>query len=185
GARFGYQARTVGKELLDLDLSTGCFELLLDVLGLFLANAFLDGLRSALDEVLGFLEAETRDLAHDLDRVDLVRAGVRQNHGELRLLLGSRSSSRCASARSGRDGNGSRADAPLRLELLHELGDLDDGEVGKVIDDLLFGNFSHDNLHAVPRLPGLGKRGLGFRFGPTSDASPALLLALLRREDAD
>src|SRR5690606_315491 len=87
------------------------------------------------------------------------------------------------STRSGRDGDRRRADAPLRLELLHELGDLDDGEVGKVIDDLLFGNFSHDNLHAVPRLPGLGKRGLG--VGAASDGSPAALLALLRREHAD
>src|SRR5690606_42013772 len=135
-----------GKELLDLDLCTSCFELLLDVLCLFLANAFLHVLRGALDEFLGFLEAESRDLAHDLDRVALVRAGVRQDHVELRLLLGSGRSGAAGSTRSGRDGDRRRADAPPRLELLYELADLDEGAVGKEIADLLLVNFCHDNL---------------------------------------
>src|SRR5687767_3324373 len=58
--------------LLDLHLGSRSFELLLDVLGLFLADAFLDRLRSAFDQVLGFFQAECGDLAHCLDDVDLV-----------------------------------------------------------------------------------------------------------------
>ena len=41
--------------LLDLDLGAGGLELGLDVLGFVLGHAFLDGLRGAVDQVLGFL----------------------------------------------------------------------------------------------------------------------------------
>src|SRR5690606_13157298 len=60
--------------LLQLDLGASAFELSLDLLGLVLGHAFLDRLRSALDQVLGFLEAETGDRAHFLDHVDLLGA---------------------------------------------------------------------------------------------------------------
>src|SRR5262249_15804751 len=43
---------------LDRDLGAGLFEDLLDLLGLFLGDPFLDGLRSPLNEVLRFLQAE-------------------------------------------------------------------------------------------------------------------------------
>src|SRR5690606_17800056 len=35
------------------------------------------------------------------------------------------------------------ANAPLAFELLHELSDLDNGEVGQVIDDLVLGDLGH------------------------------------------
>ena len=41
-------------KLLDLDLGAGLFELLLDRSGFVLVDAFLDGLRSAIHQVLGF-----------------------------------------------------------------------------------------------------------------------------------
>src|SRR5688572_15765070 len=44
--------------LLDLDLGADFLELLLDRRGLVLVDAFLDGLRRGLDEVLRFLQAE-------------------------------------------------------------------------------------------------------------------------------
>ena len=49
------------------------FEGGLDLLGLVLRDAFLDGLRRRVDEVLGLLEAEPGQLADDLDDRDLVR----------------------------------------------------------------------------------------------------------------
>src|SRR5690606_24247042 len=64
--------------LLDFDLGADFLELLLDGLGLFLRDPFLDRLGRALDEVLGFLQPEIGDLAHDLDDVDLVAAHVDQ-----------------------------------------------------------------------------------------------------------
>ena len=45
--------------LLDFDFGASLGELLLDLLGVFLGNAFLDRLGSAVDHVLGVLEAET------------------------------------------------------------------------------------------------------------------------------
>jgi len=60
--------------LLDLDGGAGLFELLLGVLGLVLGDAFLDRLRGALDDVLGLLEAEPGERAHDLDDLDLLVA---------------------------------------------------------------------------------------------------------------
>src|SRR6187431_2954999 len=127
--------------LLDLDLGARCFELLLDVLGLFLADVLFDRLGSAFDQVLGFLETQSGDLADGLDDVDLVGTTVGENDGELRLLFDSSSNSAAASGSS--HGDRSRADAPLRLELFDELGDLDHREVGEEVDDLITSNFSH------------------------------------------
>src|SRR5258705_9510195 len=58
--------------LLQLDFCAGLFELSLDLLGLVLVHAFLDRLGRALDEVLGFLEAQTGDGADFLDDFDLL-----------------------------------------------------------------------------------------------------------------
>ena len=55
--------------------------------GLRLGDAFLHVHRRALDQVLRFLQAQRRHLAHSLDDVDLVRAGVLEDDVELRLLL--------------------------------------------------------------------------------------------------
>src|ERR1700741_4459450 len=58
--------------LFDGDFRAGLFEDLLDLRGFVLGHAFLDGLRSALDEVLRFLQTERGDLANSLDDVDLL-----------------------------------------------------------------------------------------------------------------
>ena len=44
--------------LLDFDLGACVFELLLERFGISLGNAFLDGLRSAIDQILGDLPAD-------------------------------------------------------------------------------------------------------------------------------
>ncbi len=61
--------------LLEFDRGSGGLELLLDFLGVGLGSSFLDGLRGAFDEILGFLEAQAGDGADFLDDADLVRAG--------------------------------------------------------------------------------------------------------------
>src|SRR6201989_3047617 len=73
--------------LLDFDFGAGFFELLLDGGGFVLADAFLDGLGRAIDEVLGFFQAEAGDFANRLDDVDLVAADVGEHDGEFRLLF--------------------------------------------------------------------------------------------------
>src|SRR6266540_1859382 len=60
--------------LLDFDLCTSLFELLLEGLGVRFGHAFLDRLRSAIDQVLGFLEAELGQLTNRLDDLDLLGA---------------------------------------------------------------------------------------------------------------
>ena len=81
-------------KLLDLDLRAGFLELLLEGLGIVLGDAFLDGLGSGLDKALGLGQAQTGELADDLDDLDL-RSGVEtgENDVELGLLLGSGSGS--------------------------------------------------------------------------------------------
>ncbi len=64
--------RLAALELLEFDGAAGSFDLLLDFFGFRLGNAFLDSLRSAFDQRLGFAEAQTGDGADFLDDVDLV-----------------------------------------------------------------------------------------------------------------
>jgi hypothetical protein len=81
---------------------------------------------------------------HDLDDVDLVAAGLFQLDVELRLLLDRGCPGGSRAGRESGDGDGRRFDAPLVLQRLDELRDLDDREVREVIDDLVFRNFGHD-----------------------------------------
>src|SRR5579863_1700086 len=62
-------------KLLDFDRGDA-FKLLLDRLCLVLGRAFLQRLGGAINQVLGFLQAERGNLADGLDGVDLVRAGI-------------------------------------------------------------------------------------------------------------
>ena len=57
GRFFQRPAHLKQPRLLDLDLGAGVLELLLEGFGVGLGNGFLDGLRCAVDEILGFLEA--------------------------------------------------------------------------------------------------------------------------------
>src|ERR1700682_6487258 len=63
-------------KLLDLDFSAGLFELLLDRSGFVLVDAFLDGLRSAIHQVLGFFEAQAGDFANRFNNVDVFSGSV-------------------------------------------------------------------------------------------------------------
>src|SRR5205814_7862943 len=87
--------------LLELDLGAGFFELRLDLIGLFLRRAFLDRVRRAIDQVLGFFQAQARDRADDLDHLDLLVAGAGQGdvEGGLRLLSSRAVSTRCRGTR--------------------------------------------------------------------------------------
>src|SRR5688572_14987865 len=101
------------RSLLELDGAAGFLDLLLDLLGLVLADAFLERLRSAFDERLRFAQAQAGDHANFLDHVDLLAAVAGENDVELGLFFGSRGGSR--GSRSSR--NGSRGGyAPLLFE---------------------------------------------------------------------
>jgi len=106
---------------LQFNLGADFFEFGLDLLSFFLAHGFLNRLRGAVHEGLGFFEAEGRELADDLDDLQLVRAGVGENDVEVGLLLGGGSG---AGGRSGSGGSGDRSggNAELLLKRLDELG---------------------------------------------------------------
>jgi hypothetical protein len=92
---------------------------------------------------------------------DLVRAGGGQDDVELGLLLGLRGFTGRCGARGDGDGGRGAPSRPTCFEILDQLGDLDDREVGEVIDDLLLRDLSHDKTPSkLPRRRVL--RGRGF-----------------------
>src|SRR5689334_16770930 len=70
---------TAVTELLELDAAAGLLELAPELLGLVALDAFLDRLRRLVDEGLRLLEAEAGRRADDLDDLDLLVAGSRQD----------------------------------------------------------------------------------------------------------
>src|SRR6187200_1316910 len=116
----------LSKSLLELDGSAGFLDLLLDLLGFVLVDAFLDGLRSAFDERLGFAQAQAGDGADFLDDVDLLATVAGEDHVELGLLFGSRASSGSGGRAGDGDGSGGR-NAPLLFEQLRKLSGFEDG----------------------------------------------------------
>src|SRR3546814_16893932 len=101
GRRTGRNLRT---ELLQFDGRAGSFELLLQLFGFRLAGAFLDGLRCAFDERLGFAKTQSGDRAAFLDAVDLLSAVTRQDDVDFGLLF-----SRLASIGGSRGGRNTKA----------------------------------------------------------------------------
>src|SRR5271157_719292 len=65
---------SAGSTSLDFDFRARFFELLLDGRGFVLGNAFLHGLWRAINQVLGFLQAQAGDFPNSLDDVYLVAA---------------------------------------------------------------------------------------------------------------
>src|SRR5262245_56825912 len=140
GVRTGsWDSRRGTSLLLELDGRSGLFELGLDRVGLVLGQTFLDRVGRAVDEVLRFLEAEAGDGADDLDHLDLLAAGLGQHDVERRLLLG-RGSAVTAGRRSAGGGNRNRRGgrhAPLLLELVLELDQVEDGHAPEFLDQLV------------------------------------------------
>src|SRR4029079_2720045 len=80
-------------------------------------------------------EAKTGDHANFLDHVDLLAAVAGENDVEFGLLFSSRGSSAADSSRSSRNRSRGR-DAPLLFEGLGEIRGLEDGQFGKLVDQL-------------------------------------------------
>ena len=114
------------QNLLEFHFRAGFFQLRLDSFGIVLGSAFLDSLRSAVDQFLCLFQAQASQFADNLDDRDLVRASFGQHNVKLGLLFSSGSAS---SSRSGSNGNrSSGGNAELLFESLNELGQLQDGQ---------------------------------------------------------
>src|SRR6478752_4694254 len=135
---------------LEGDGGAGALELLLGLLGRSLVDVLEDGLRGAVDEVLGLLEAEARERADLLDDLDLLLARGDQNDVELALLLGLLGGGAAGGATSGRHGDrGGGGDLEGLLELLHELRELDEGHLLEGVKELVGAELRHDGFLPV------------------------------------
>src|SRR5581483_1252267 len=107
----------------DLDGGAGLLELPLDRVGLLAVDALLDRVRGTVDQVLRLLQAEARVRADDLERG---------------LLLARRRAVAAARRRSagGRDRDRSGGgDAPLLLDLVLQLDELENRHLPEVLED--------------------------------------------------
>src|SRR4051812_6122902 len=165
-SRWASLCRAVGggclrrRYLLNFYARAGLFELALELVGLLALDALLDGLRRLVHQRLGLLEAEAGGRADDLDDLDLLVAGAREDDVERGLLL-FRGAVVAASrgAGRGRSGDRGRRHAELLLERLDALGELEHGDRLELLDPVLGGG-----CHWVLVLLGLSGSFFGRSF---------------------
>ena len=112
------------ERLLEGDLCADFFDLCLDCLCLFLGDAFLDVLGSALNEFLSFLQAQAGDLTDNLDNLDLLIAEA----GQLDVKLGLLFLSGCCGAGCNNN-TGCCGNTKLRFAGLDELVQFQNGQL--------------------------------------------------------
>src|SRR3984893_6787743 len=126
-------------ELLDRDGGAGALKGSLRLLRGLLVDLLQDGLRRAVDQVLGLLQAQAGERAHLLDDLDLLVAGALEHDVELVLLLddlGRGTAARAGRRARHRDGRGGGHPEGV-LELLHELGELDQRHLLERLEQIL------------------------------------------------
>jgi len=94
---------SITEKLLQFNLGASGFQFLLGFFSFSLGKAFLNSLRSAVDEVFGFLQAEAGQFADSLNNLNFVSADFFQNDVEFGFFF-SRSST--GTGRSGNSNSG-------------------------------------------------------------------------------
>ncbi len=124
-----------GSKLLDFDFRASGFDLLLDLFGFGLRNAFLDRFRRAFNKSLGICQAQPWDRRADfLNDGDLVSTDFGQNDVERGFLLYGRCSrGATACGRCGSHGRGG-TDTPLLFEFLNQVRDFQNGQSAQCIN---------------------------------------------------
>ena len=124
--------------LLHLDCRSSVGEFLLDGFRLFLGNTLFNGLRGAVDQVLGFLQTQAGDFSDRLDYIDLIGAHFLQDDAKFGLLLRrSRRRRRSSTAGHHHRGRGRRRDAELLFQALYELRCIEQRQSDNLIFQLL------------------------------------------------
>src|SRR6478609_7342088 len=173
GTAVGYQVPASVEALLHFYRGARFFQLRLDLVGFLLRGALLDRLRGRVDEVLRLLEAETGDGADDLDHLDLLAACLGEDDVEGRLLLGRGAVAACRGAgRCDRDRSGGR-DAPLLLDLVLELDQLEDGHLPQLVEDLVDRHYSSSVLSSVVVSSAAGSSAAGSSSATGSSSAGA------------
>jgi len=80
------------EELLHLNLSTGLFQLGFEGIGFVLRTLLFHGLGSTVNQFFGFLEAQTREVFHQLNDGQFVSAGIFEDNVKFSLSSSSRGS---------------------------------------------------------------------------------------------
>jgi aromatic ring-cleaving dioxygenase len=135
--------RETFRSLLELDGAAGFLDLLLDLLGFVLVDAFLDGLRSAFDQRLGFAEAEPV-----MARTSLMTL-IFLPPSPVRITSNSVCSSAAGPAAAAAAGDGNRSggrNAPLLFEQPWRARRLRGRSVRQLVDELV--DVSHFKLLA-------------------------------------
>src|SRR5215469_12137935 len=136
-------------ELLDRDRGAGALEGSLGLVRGLLVDLLKDGLRRAVHQVLGLLEAQAGQRPHFLDDLDLLVASGLEDDVELILLLGLLG---LAAAGTGRGGHasdrhrGGRLDVERLLKSLHELGQLKEGHLLERVEQVGAAELRHDRF---------------------------------------
>ncbi len=125
-ASFRTPAIFISVELLEFNLSTGSLELLLESLSIFLRDAFLNSLGSAVNNSLSFLQTKTGSLTDSLDNSDLTGARGLEDNVKLSLLLSSSSAVACTG--SSNCNSSSSGYAKLILYSVYEISELENCE---------------------------------------------------------
>src|SRR4051794_9775896 len=165
-----HPAVSAGRVSLDGDGGAGALEGSLGLLRGVLGDLLQDGLGRVVDQVLGLLEAERGQAAHLLDDLDLLVAGSLEDDVEL-VLLGSGlvAAATTTGGGGGRDGHGgSSGDVERLLELLHEVGQLEEGHLLERVEQVRAGNLGHVCLLLSVVARRVSGSGLGLGGGVSS-----------------
>src|SRR5690606_413235 len=134
----------------DLDLGARVFELLLQRSGVGFVQAFFHGLRRAVDQVLGFFQAQAGSGTDDLDRLDFLLAGGNQDHREFGLLFSrSGSSATASSRRSHRNRGSSGGHAELLFHHFDQFGQFQDRQASDGVKDFFFAQSHFGSLRSM------------------------------------
>src|ERR1700748_1934691 len=115
----------------------------------------------AVDQVLGLLQAQAGQAAHLLDDLDLLVTGGLEDDVELVLLLGLLGLAPAGAGRSrarGHGDRGGRLHVERLLELLHELGELEQGHLLERLEEVVSADLRHGGVFLVPSIPSVWGR---------------------------
>src|ERR1700745_1348347 len=146
--------------LLDGDGGAGALKGRPRLVRALLVDLLQDRLGRAVDQVLGLLQAQAGQAAHLLDDLNLLVARSLEDDVELVLLLGLLGLAARGPARGRGDcrHGGGRLTVERVLELLHEIGELEQSHLLERLEEVVGAHLRHDGVFLVPKFLARGQR---------------------------
>lgn len=124
-------------KLFEFDSSASFFEFSFESFSVSFSNAFFNSFRSAVNESFSVFQAEAGNFTDNFDNTDFFVASRLENDVKFGFFFSSSS----ASSRSSSNGNrSSSGHAKGLLDVLHELGSLEQGHLLQSLNDLFASN---------------------------------------------